>query len=250
MKGTSFQKPLELSIRTEGESWVQGTGIQGTLEIRTHANEASAIQPVVHLAHGALSKVHGKNPKAFKILASLPMGEARIEPGTTFSKEWNFALERNSPISEKSNGVFLLYGFGEAMDKLGHLELNIKHEPIIEDFLKSFETHFRFVRKSVKWSKGWVEVKLAPPDSKAFSSLEHLALSLKFEGETLMLEYEFNVKKLEATAASAEMTKKKLAFEQKIESTRYRLPSGRIKTEEFESAIREALVPVESKVLF
>jgi hypothetical protein len=62
--------------------------------------------------------------------------------------------------------------------------------------------------------------------------------------------YSFQVKKLEATAASFEVSKLKKEQEQVFAPSDYRTPSGRPNHERIAAAIREALSAVESKITF
>lgn len=252
MKGTFFQKPLEFNLRIEGETWNQADAISGELIAKNHGAEPVALETLgVGLAHGELKKVRLKSPEAFDVLASQKFeGGQMLEPGKEARLSWKFETDRNCPISDSTKSLFIVYGQGDATEKLGQLQLTIRPYWIIQEFLSTVTTQFRFVVKTLKWSKGRVEAKLAPPDSKAFAMLEHLTLSFRFEEETLDVKYVFQVKKLEATAANVDVKKDKREVEQSFAKHEYLTPSGRIGFERLEAAIREALQVVEAKVTF
>ena len=253
MKGTTFQKPLEFKLRADGETWRQGDAIAGVLDVKNHGVEEVSLADIhVHLALGELKKVRQKSSDAFKIFLSAAFDPKRkLESNKEESLPWTFALDRNCPITDNIGSLFLLYGRGETMETLGHLQLPIQVSPIIEEYLKTIEIDFRFVRKTQKTRKGaGVEVKLAPPSSRGFAMVEQLALSMYFEGEKFHVQYEFGVRKVSATAASVDVTKGTRETEQSFDQDEFLLPSGRINHERFVKAIREALDLVEAKVSF
>jgi hypothetical protein len=252
MKGTSFQKPLEFNLQVEGESWHQGDPIAGVLTIKNHGGDPIALDDVgVRLAHGHLKKVRMKSSDAFKVLdSSLIEGSEKIAPQKDFVFGWRFETDRNFPVTDSLGSIFLLYGQGEATEKLAQLQLPIHPYWVIEEFLKVFQVGFRFVLMASKSGKGSVELKLVPPTAKTFATLDYLTLSLSFEEETLRVRYSFHVKKIEATAASVDTKKLKKESEWTFSREQYLTASGRFNHESVESAIREALALVEAKVVF
>jgi hypothetical protein len=254
VKGKSFQKPFELSLLVEGESWRQGDSIQGTLAIKNHSSEMVSLDEIqVQLVLGDLKKVKQKSEGAFKSLGYPPvLAQGQLEPQQEVTFPWKFETDRNCPITDNSGSLFLLYGpgTGESFEKVGHLQLIVSPFAVIEDFMKDLETHFRFIRKSQKSGKKSVEVKYLPPDSRAFASLDHLVLLFSFESEKLDVKYVFQVKKVEASAATIELKKQKREVSQSFTPDQYFLPSGRFNHERIEESIREALSSVESKVRY
>lgn len=243
VKGMFFQKPLELTLHVEGETWKQGDPIQGLLTIKNHGSEAVPVSEVkVHLAYGTLKKVHQRAPNSFDILASADLqGVSTIEPNSEAELPWKFETDRNSPITDTTDSLFLVYGRGTELEKLGQLQLMVRPDQVIQDFLDTVITGFRFVVKTQKSNKAALDVKLAPPDSKAFSMLEYMVLGFKFDGDELRVKYTFNLKKMEATAASVDVKKLKKSTQQSFRPDQYRIPSGRFNHEHVETSVREAL---------
>ncbi|MBI3544422.1 MAG: hypothetical protein HY075_14215 [Deltaproteobacteria bacterium] len=252
MKGTIFQRPLEFRVEINGESWHQGDTVSGTLTVRNHGNETANLADVrVYLAHAALAKVHKKDPAAYKMIGNVAFDAAATVPAAgEATLDWSFATDRNCPITDGRASLFLVYGKGDAQPLLGQLELPIHPYPLIGEFLKAFQIQNRFVLKAQRASKGRVELKLNPPDSKAFSTLDHVLVSFKFDGDALEVDYYFEVKNLETENASIDIKKKARELSQRFEKTQYTTSSGRVNHAHIEAAIKEALGAVEGKLMF
>jgi hypothetical protein len=242
MKGTFFQKPLEFNVKIEGESWRQGDGVAVTVSVKNHGSEALDLSSIgAYLAFGGLKKVRERSPKAFEVLAKSTPLSGSLAPQKEFTFSHLFSTDRNCPITDNSKSLFLVYGQGSELEKLGMLQLAFHPFPLIEEFLNVFQTSFRFVRKAQCSVKKGVEIKLGPPTSKVFAALEGLVLIFRFDGENLEIHYTFNTKALEATAASVDMKKKKTQFSRVYTPDIYLRPSGRFDHERIEPAIREDL---------
>ncbi|MFL5813427.1 MAG: hypothetical protein ACJ763_07595 [Bdellovibrionia bacterium] len=253
MKATFFQKPNEFNLNIEGESWRQGDPVSGSLLIRNHGTEAlDASEIRVVLAHGAITKVRKKDAGAFTVVSEQAMssepGAPKIVPGSQASFQWKFETDRNCTVTEKGSSLFILYGRGESLDSLGQIQLVIHPYFIIQEYLNSIQTQFRFVLKSFRTTKGWLECKLSPPSARNFASVEQLLLSFRFDGDTLMAHYSFDVKKLEALAATTSISKQKREFEQNYNSMQY-LRNGRFNFDEIEASIRDVMNQLNPGVL-
>lgn len=244
MKGVCFQKPFEFNLQVEGETWRQGDPIQGRLTVRNRSDQPARLEGnAVSLGYGALKKVHGKKDGALEILDSVPFSDQSVPAQGETSLPWKFTTDRNSPITDASASLFILYGSG------GVLQLRFDPDSVVQSFLDTLQVQFRFVKKSQKSNKaGCIVTKFDPPTAKGFSLVEQLAIATQFEGDTLHVGYSFDVKKLEATAASAEMKKSKKEFEQAFTPLDYRVTSGRFNHEQIEAAIREVMTQIESKI--
>jgi hypothetical protein len=241
MKATFFQKPLEFNLVIEGESWRQGDAVSGSLLVKNHgSDELDASEIRVVLAQGAITKVRKKDSGAFTAISAQSMDAQKVLPGKQASFSWKFETERNCAVTEKSSSLFVLYGKGESLDSLGQIQLVIHPYFVIEEYLKSLQTQFHFVLKSLKSNKGWLDCKMAPPSSRNFASVEQLLLSFHFESDTLMVHYRFDVKKLEALAATTTLSKQTREFEQSINSTQY-LRNERFNYEFIEASIRDVM---------
>lgn len=242
MKGTFFQKPLEFNLKVEGETWRQGEPVSVSVSIKNHGSDLVELSTIgAYLAYGGLKKVRERTPGAFEVLEKAKELQGSLKPSEDFSFSHSFSTDRNCPITDNSRSLFLVYGQGNELEKLGMLQLVFQPYPLIEEFLNVFQTSFRFVRKSQSSLKRGVEVKLGPPTSKTFAALESLSLVFRFEGDALDIQYTFNTKTVEANAASVDLKKKKTQLSRTYTPDLYLRPSGRFDHERVEPAIREDL---------
>jgi hypothetical protein len=246
MKGVFLQQQCEYRLEVAGDGFRQGEAVPCTLSVKNHA---SAPQPLnalsLRLACGDLKKVRDKSEDAFKIISCAdlnPQGEVGAGQQQSFS--WTFELDRNCPISEKSQSLYLLYGSTTAAIAAGQLPLTVAAHPHIEAVLRLLESSFQFVLRGQKSSKGWVQAKFKPPTSRRFSLVNELTLSLRFEESLLVLNYSFNVKKFDATTASVGVKKGKSELEQRLDPARYMLTGQHADDQVLGAALEEALSTV------
>lgn len=233
MKGTYFQKPFEFNLIVEGESWKQSDPVSGTLVMKNHGTQEEP------LSSFQVSLAYGKAPDGFEVLTSVAADGSRKLPAKGEERlSWKFDLDRNCPVTEKSKSLYLLYGKSDSPEKMGQLQLIVHPFWVIQSFLDTLQTQFRFVLKTQKSNKGSVEVKLAPPSSKAFAVIESLVLQMKFEGEQFQVRYLFNVNKIDASAGMT-LKKAKQELEQSYRKDEYQTPSGRYNHERMEAAVGE-----------
>ena len=241
MKGTIFQKPLQLNLSIDGESWHQGDAIAGSLTVKNHGSSPVQTKGIgVRFAYGQLTKVREKAPGAFHILSNQTLPQGALDPQQETQLTWKFETERNSPITDKTGSLYLLYGEGDAPESLGSLQLILRPHWVIEEILKILQIEFRFVLKTQKSSKGFVESKFAPPAAKEYSAIEQLLVSTRFTGEALDMRYSFAVKKLSADSGVMELKKDKKDFQKQFQPVQY-LRGSRLNHEQMENEIREVL---------
>jgi len=185
MKGVSFQNGVEFRVVIEGESWSQGALIQGKIEAKPIA------QTQVLLAEGMDKKVKLKSPDAFIILE-----EALIK---TSPYEWKFQLPIDARISDTKGSLYLLYGHGENIEKLGQLRLHILPHLMLRDLSDLITSHFRFALKTISSGKsGGTEFKFGPPSNNDWKMLDELALQLKISPEILDVKFIFHRQEVDA----------------------------------------------------
>ena len=251
MKGLLFQKPLEFNIQTEGESWNQGDAISGKLSIKNHSNESLKIENLnISLGWGDLKKVRAKSPEAFDILERAKIEPITIAAQSTHETEWKFQTKPNSPITDNSSSVFLLYGLGDVSEQLGMLQLKFLPAPINQEFIKAITIQFRFVVKNLKAVKNGMQIKLAPPAARSFATVEHLVMRFKKDDTELNIDYEFQVKNLTAAPGTQDVKKLKKELSQTLVIKNLWDSAGRPRHQLIESSVREAVDLVESKVSY
>ncbi len=186
MKGVSFQNGVEFKITIDGESWAQGDTICGKIE----SKPAASVH--VYLVEGIDKKVKAKSADAFVVL-----NEQKADQGPM---EWKFDTSLDSRISDKAGSLYVLYGNQENLEKLGLLRLNIIPHLIIRDLIDLCGSHFRFVPKGFTFTKaGETEVKLDPPATQEWTSLEQLQIFFEMRNDTLHARFLFHKKEIDAT---------------------------------------------------
>jgi hypothetical protein len=88
-------------------------------------------------------------------------------------------------------------------------------------FLEIIESFLRFKVVQRKFSKGMVEIKLNPPNSKELSHLESLVIRMKEVDKTLDLEYIFTTHAFEMVAGNMIAQKKTTKIDQTLTSKQY-----------------------------
>ena len=181
MKGTSFQNGIEFKISIEGESWVQGSLISGTIEAIARNPGTIVPELQVLIADASEKKVKLKSKGAFEVI------ERAAFKGSPAS--WKFTLPIDARLTDKSGNLYVLYGPVKGIAEgpettelhhLGQLKLNILPHPHLQDFLEVIKVNFRFVPKSTNAGKdNTVDAKFDSPAGKDWASLEYLLVSLK-----------------------------------------------------------------------
>ena len=187
MKGLSFQNGVEYKVTIEGESWSQGDSISVHLESKPASNL------ILILAEGVDKKVKLKSPDAFIVLEQFDSEKPPLDQ--------TIKLPLDAPISDKSGSLYILYGKNdEALEKLGQLRLNIIPHLHLRDLIEVMTSHYRFALKTMSATKNNdVEVKLDPPGSKEWTSLELLTLKLKMTEDTMDVNFVFNRSEVDPT---------------------------------------------------
>ncbi|MCC7441268.1 MAG: hypothetical protein IT285_06535 [Bdellovibrionales bacterium] len=251
MKGAFFQKTLEFRLTVDGETWHQGEAVKGALSVKNHGPEpVPAAELRVLLAQGVDRKVKAKAEGAFQVLATLSPGATAGSLGagaTSTPLGWDLTLDANAPVTDRSGSLYLLYGKGEELANLGHLQLTVKPRVIFQDLIDVLTVTYHFAVKHVLARKGGiVEVKFSPPDGRSFSFVEHLLLALRMDGDTIDAGFEFHVKQVDATQPGLNFKKGTQSFELKLESGDYvHSFNGRLKKEAAEAAVKGILDEVQ-----
>ena len=244
MKGTFFQKPLEWNIETPDESWQQGSKVRGTLRVKNHGAEAVSLKNAgVGLAHSDIKKVHAKTEGALKPSPLMNFTQEDLPAGGTQELTFELELPANCPVSDKKASWFLTYG-REATEN--HLQLNIQPRALFGKLVGLLDTFHRFKLKEFKGTKNGVEYKLIPPTSREMANLDGLLLGMEMEGETLHLNFEFSVKKLDTSGVTNSIKKETAKIKRSLAPKEYSLGRDMINQDTllriFESVIGEVKI--------
>ena len=250
MRSVFFQRPLEYQIETTHEEWSQGDVLSGTLRVRNMGGPLSA-QPVqVLLAHALKKAIKEGGADAWQVQETRSFDLPELATGEQQAFEWSLPLPSDCPITDKAGTLFLLFGGAEVLENGGRIDLQVHLHPLLQSFLQTFTTQFKFLEKHRKHVKGWTEVKLNPPDSQEYSSLDHLLCHLRIHEEQLEVHYFFKVKTFSREDESMKMRRKTRELEQSLAPGDYLQPGGFPNRNCFRERIDEALGTVRASVLF
>ena len=245
MKGVFIQQQLEFRLAVAGEGFRQGDSLPCTVAVKNRGGADQAVGDLyLKLACGDAKKVKDKAPDAFEVIAEASLlAPGTLKPGQEHTAESSFQLSKNSPISEKSQSLYLLYGSSSIPQAEGVLLLTIAPHSHVQTILEILESSYQFVLKGQKSAGDWLTAKYKAPASSRFSTVNELNLSFHFDADTLNLKYKFTVKKFEfAGGTSAVGIKKgKSEIDQTLEPARYLLPGGFVNHAGVEGAIGEVL---------
>jgi hypothetical protein len=248
MKGTFFNKPLEWNIETQGESWAQGATIQGILKIKNHGTESINLQDAgVAIAYADIKKIHARSEGALKFDVKTSFTDA--ECAANDQKELNFSLTlpANCPISDKKSSYYIAYGrnFSES-----HLQLKVEPKPLYAKIVGLMDTFQRFKVKEIKGAKKGVEYKLLPPSSRDLANLDSLSLIFSLEGETLNMDFEFQVKKLDTSGITHKVNKETITIKKAATPKEYSLGKDMINQDQLLKILESVVAEVKLKSVF
>ncbi|MBF0360620.1 MAG: sporulation protein [Oligoflexia bacterium] len=225
MKGTFIKQNLEFVLNTNGENWIQGDKVSGSIALKNR-NGGSSPENVegalrVVLCYGDFKKVHSKSKNAWTVIDQFKTEKiSNVNPGEILEHKFEFKLAIDAPITDKGGSIYLLYGMEENLEELSHLQLLVDHNLMIAFFLETVERFLRFKIKQKKFNKSgsFVDVKLEPPATRELSSIDTMVCSLKIEeNRSLKVVYQFSLKTLDiVSGGQAELQKKKREFVQEL----------------------------------
>lgn len=248
MKGLLFHQQLEVRLEIRGEEFRQGDQVPCTLSVKNRGTGSQEITSVsLTLAVGDAKKIKQKSDDAFKPLAAADApGGWQIQPGAEEHLTWSFSLDRNAPITDKSQSLYVLYGAlpSGGQEARGNLQLSVLAHADVEGILSVFETSFQFVLKGQRSKDGWMIASLKPPSSQRFITVDELELGFRFEDDVLLLSYLVKAKKLSAGPSTLSIEKKKSEHVQELRASDYRAPGGYVDSRLLEEKIEDALATV------
>ena len=252
MRSVYFQQPLEHQIEVEGESWNQGEVVKGQLRIRNMSSKTVAVKTSqIILAHGLKKAFKEGTMVPWEVLEKQVVAQdIALQAGSELTFGWNFNLSTDCPITDKQGGLYLLFGGDEALTEGGRLNLQINLHPILQNYLQTFTTQFRFLEKYQKRKSELTEVKLIPPDSREYPNMDYVLCFLRIHDEQLEAHYRFKMSGLGRTGEKMTVTKKNRELEQSIPPEKYLQPGGFPNRACFRENIDQALNIARPEVIF
>ena len=248
MRGLFLQQPLELRLEVSGDTFNQGAAVPCRMVIKNHGSVLVILDALaLNLALGALKKVKAKQDGAFEVTKQGELEHAtELAPHAELSFSHTFTLDINSPISDKAQSPYLLYGNSAQIALLGQLPLTVTVHPHIRTIFETMGTVFNFVNRGETSKNGWTSVKLKPPESRRLSFVDELNLSCRFHGEALEVRYIFTVKKFATSMVKVEIRMDKTEVLQRWEPAEYLFGAGYVQQTFIERLIEAALAEVSS----
>ncbi len=252
MRSVYFQQPLEHQIDVEGESWNQGEVVKGQIRIRNMSSKTVAVKTSqIILAHGLKKAFKEGTMVPWEVLEKQVVAQdIALQAGSELTFGWNFNLSTDCPITDKQGGLYLLFGGDEALTEGGRLNLQINLHPILQNYLQTFTTQFRFLEKYQKRKSELTEVKLIPPDSREYPNMDYVLCFLRIHDEQLEAHYRFKMSGLGRTGEKMTVTKKNRELEQSIPPEKYLQPGGFPNRACFRENIDQALNIARPEVIF
>jgi hypothetical protein len=249
MKGTFFKQPLEYSIDIQGESWKQGQLLKGNLTVKNHGQEEVDLSKMgVTLALTDAKKFKAKNEKAFKISSQNPFPEGtKLAPSSEQALEWEFPLDNDCPITEKSSTLQIFCGNQSNLFEAGNLELQINPIEIIMKYVEIFENFFRFKRKSLKNKSGFIDILYTCPGGKDFAQVEKLNQHLRIKDGELEIKWIFKISQLAYNGAEVVKERVEKKFDQAMAKKQYQTFGDAPNQEGILQSINEILDQVKNK---
>lgn len=248
MKGTFFSKPLEWNIETEKESWTQGESIKGVLRVKNHSAEEIDITGTgVGLAHADVKKVHARTEGAMKFEQKESFHQAKLAAQGTMELSFCLNLPPNSPVTDKKASFFLTYGKNHEEN---HLMLKIEPRILFGKVIGLLDTFHRFKVKEIKSGKSGVEYKLIPPTSRDLANVESLHLTFSMQGDTLQMDYDFQVRKLDTASVTTKVNKEGVRIKRQLSPKEYSLGKDMINQDALLKSLETAIGEVKLKSVF
>lgn len=246
MRGVFIHQQLEYRVEMPKDGAVQGDTLPTTFSVKSHSAAPQTLDKLIlELTFGDLKKLKAGEGKYDTISAATVDAPWTIAPGEQKSVTWSFALDRNSPISSKSDSPF--FRFGAEPGICTQVPVSVLSHPHVRAIYEILETSFQFILQGEKWSKGWVEAKFKPSSSKRFSMVNGLTLGSRFVEQGLELKFKFAVKKFEGADANAvKIGKGATDVIKRLEESEYLLSGGFINHTAIEKTLAEALEVVAS----
>jgi len=246
MRAVFIQKPLELRVEVPGDQIIQGSAVPCTLSVKNHGDSPFSCHDLtLRLALADLKKIKAKAADACVTLGEAQLDrEITIAPGASVSFSWEFAGDRNAPITDKSQSPYLVFGTATEGAVLGQQPITVVMHPHYRALFDTLETVFSFINKGESWKDGRTSVKYKAPDIRKLSLVEEMTVSARFVDDSLEVLYAFKIKKFEAGAQSLNVKRGKAELTQVWTPSQYLFGDGFIRQEFLDRSIEEALSTV------
>jgi hypothetical protein len=249
MRGLFIQNSIEYRLNVQGDTFEQGQSVVCELKIINRAGSPVILSaPTLRLALGDHKAVKAKSAEPFESVSAAEIERGyELAPGAELSQCHTFVLDANAAISDKSRGLYLIYGDSADAAQLGQLPLSVSPHKHLRAVFDTIATVLSFLPKGESSKNGWTSAKLKPPESREMSFVDELNLSARFiADEALEVNFVFTVKKLDGSQTKVSVKKAKTEVNQIWEKNEYLFGGDFVRQEYVEAKIQEALAQVRS----
>ncbi len=248
MKGAFFNKPLEWSIETKDESWQQGASVSGVVRVKNLGTDVVDLTGMgAAIAYADIKKVHSRADGAFKIEARALFEKSNLAAGENIELPFSLALPTNGAITDKKGSFYLIYG-KDCQES--NLQLKVEPKVIFGKLIGLLDTFQRFKLKEFKAAKNGVVYKLIPPTSRDMANLDSLDLTFSTQEDLLLLDFEFQVKKLDTAGVTNKITKSAVKIQRSLTPKEYSLGRDMINQDQLLKVFEGVIAEVKLKSVF
>lgn len=253
MKGSFFQRPLEFRLTTHQDEFIQGMSLNGTLEV-INQGSTEVVKPALHvaIAFQNFNDFKKKGSQADDVLYDQELAQNVIVPPQGKQQyAWSFLLPTDCPIIDKQSSLFLLYGDQDYLTGGSRIDLRVGILKLIESYFQTLTTQFHFVLKATKNHKGFIEVKLDPPDSLDYPTLEQAMCYIRLKDGQMEVEYQFKIKSMgKKDENNIKVVTRKREIKQVFADSDYLTAGGYPNRDIFRKSIQDALEVAKPKAIF
>ncbi|NDC37501.1 MAG: hypothetical protein EBZ48_05560 [Proteobacteria bacterium] len=248
MKGIIIQKPLEVRLFAEGDSFCQGDTIRVMVTVKNHSAETqSALRVRLELVVAEPKKVKQRSAEAFTDPIAADTPTITLAPLQQQECSWSFNLPENCVVSHKAQSLYLLYGLGEGIPA-GQLPVPVMPHPLLQKIFELMESAFQFVLRDISWSQGWVIGRFKASSARQYSLVEELSLKIQRQDGKLAVQYDFKVRRFDTEVSSVSVKRAKSVVEQLWTPAEYLLGDDHLNYEGVEQRLQEALKSVATQI--
>jgi len=245
MRSSIIESNLDWHLTIQGEQWMQGQAIQGELKI---ANKSDIVQTVLNprllIAYVDIKKFKSLDEKSFKEIHPILFSTVELAAKESKIFPWNYQLDLNSYITDKKHSLYILWG--DLSKKIpASLMLSITPHQSIMKVLETWEVFFRFTKKDcISLKDNSLEIKLSPPHSKEFATMECLKLKIKQSDKKLNIFATAELKKIKADTTGMSLVKSEKKHEVTWDEKQYLLMPGHLNQDFLQNEIKSLIAQV------
>ena len=239
MRGTFVHGPIEWNLDLLGESWSQGSTLQGKLLLKNKSSTPVSLAGAgVLLSFSEIKKIQARDPTAIKIIQSMELEAENLQGLSEKEFPIKFKLSDDCGVSDSKSSLYITCGPQKIESQL---QLNVTPQKIFLEMIKLLETFHRFKLKQFKSNKDVVEFKLSPPSSREMVQVDQLLLGMKMLDKNLHMIFDFSMKSIDAQSVTTKMKKESKVIELTLLPKEYSLGMDMINQDHMLKRLEEVI---------